>query len=48
VDVDRVYFRTDGSMIVIHGTTGYVLRNDAVIAHQELAADGLTVLGYTA
>lgn len=45
---ERLYFRADGSMIVVSGSTGYVVQGDTIVAEQRLAADGLTILGYTA
>jgi hypothetical protein len=43
-----VYFGTDGSMILIDGTVGYVVRDGVIIAQQRVAGDGLTIVGYTA
>lgn len=46
--IERAYFRTDGSMIVISENAGYVVRDGVIVAHQELASDGLTILGLAA
>lgn len=46
--IERVYFRTDGSMIVISGTIGYVIIDGVITAHQDLASQDLEIVRYRA
>ena len=44
--IERVYFRADGTMIIINGADGYLVADGAIVAHQKLAVDGLMVIRY--